>query len=158
MRLELIILILSVLVSLLSILFIPKKYWLQAQFIFLFVQLPTWLFGLVVVELHLLEYPYRELSKVNNTSFIYEYLILPIICVHFNAHFPSKASRVKKIGYYLAASFAMVIIELVVERYTSLLKYTGWHWYMTFLTVLFIFWLSRIVAQWFFAGSKQLSR
>lgn len=158
MRLELMLLILTVLVSLSSLFFVPKKYWAQAQFIFLFTQLPTWLLGLVVVELHLIEYPYREFSTVNSTSFIYEYLILPVICVHFNAYFPFKGAKVKKLGFYLIVSLMITILDLAIEKYTALLNYTGWHWYMTFLSVLFILWLSRIVAQWFFAGSDRLIR
>ncbi len=157
MRLESILLTSVVLFSLFSLFFVPKKYWAQAQFIFLFVQLPTWLLGLVVVELRLLEYPYRELAAVNSTSFIYEYLILPVICVHFNAYFP-KGAKIKKLGFYLLISSMITILDLVIENYTALLNYTGWHWYMTFPSVLFILWLSRIVAQWFFAGSNRMLR
>lgn len=150
MRLESIILAAATLIPLLTLLLVPKKNWIQAQFVFLFTQLPTWLFGLIVVERHLLEYPYRELSKVNSTSFIFEYLVLPIICVHFNAHFPVKATKMKKLLFYLVTSLIFTIGELILERYTTLIKYTGWEWYMTFLSVWFVLWLSKITTQWFF--------
>lgn len=137
-----------------SLFFIPKANRLQAQFVFLFVQFPTWLLGLVAVETGLLSYPVHELGRANSTSFIFEYLILPIYCVHFNARYPRQASLLKKILYYSAAALALTGVEILVERYTDILEYTGWHWYMTSLSVGFVLWLSHITALWFFKKPK----
>ncbi len=149
MRTETILLAAATLVSLSSLLFIPKKYRLQAQFVFTFVQFPTWVLGLIAVELRLLEYPYRELSRVNRTSFIFEYMILPVLCIHFNAHFRHHASRPKKLGYYLGTASIITAVEFVIERYSMVLRYTGWQWYMTFLGVWLVLWLSKASARWF---------
>lgn len=150
MMLEPAILIFTPMIAILSIIFVPAAKRFQAQFVLLFVQLPTWLLGLCAVQMHLLEYPYREFSKVNRTSFIFEYLVLPILCIHFNAHFPNRATRLKKLGFYAGISLTLTGVEFLLERYTALIKYTGWQWYWTFLSVCLILWLSRITTLWFF--------
>lgn len=150
MKLETILLISASLIFILSLLFIPKANRLQAQFVFLFIQFPIWLLGLVAVELKLLEYPVHELSRANSTSFVFEYLIFPIYCIHFNVRYPRQATNLKKTLYYLGASLALTGFEIIIEKYTDIIEYTGWTWYITFLTVLLILWLSRITTLWFF--------
>ncbi len=150
MILEWSVLYISSIIAIFSIFYIPKNKRLQAQFLFLFIQFPTWMLGLSAVELHLLEYPYRELSKINRTSFIFEYLILPVLCIHFNAHFPKHATKLVKVGLYIGTSLSLTVVEIFLERYTDVIKYTGWDWYWTFLSVLFILWLSRIASLYFF--------
>lgn len=154
MRLEAIILIGVSLIAIFSLFFIPKQKRFQAQFVFLFVQFVTWMLGLSAVELHFLEYPYRELSKVNRTSFIFEYLILPILCIHFNARFPQHGNIKKKLGFYFGTLSILTGFEVVLEKYTEVIKYTGWKWYITFLSVWFVLWISRITTLWFFGNDK----
>lgn len=149
-NLEGIILTATVLVSLLSLAFIPKYKTLQMQFVILFVQLPTWLLGLLVVELGLLEYPYRELASVNRTSFIFEYVILPVLCVHVNNYYPWRASTLAKAAYLVSIGLIMIGGEVILERYTMLIKYTGWEWYWTWISVVFIFYLTQKAVAWFF--------
>jgi hypothetical protein len=147
---ELIILITCSLISVISLFTVPKNKRHQAQFVFLFIQLPIWVLGLSAVELGLLEYPYRELSTINRTSFIFEYLVLPILCIHFNARYPEHAGKIKKLVYYAGVSLALTCFEALLEKYTLVITYTGWEWYWTFFSVSFILWLSRITTLWFF--------
>jgi hypothetical protein len=150
MKLEAILLIAVPIITVLSLIFVPKSRVFQAQFIFLFVQFPTWILGLTAVQLGLIKYPYRELSTVNNTSFIFEYLVLPIMCIHFNVHFPEQSSKTVKCMYYFGITLVFTLVEYFTEKYTFILKYTGWHLYWTFIGVCFIFWLSRKATFWFF--------
>jgi hypothetical protein len=152
MKLDAVILVAVPIISVLSLIFVPKNKLFQAQFIFLFVDLPTWILGLTVVELGLIEYPYRELSAVNRTSFIFEYIVLPIMCIHFYVHFPEHSSRAAKFKYYFVITFIFTCIEYLTEKYTDLLKYTGWKLSWTFISICFIFWLSIEVTHWFFNG------
>ncbi|OGO79548.1 MAG: hypothetical protein A2Y23_09790 [Clostridiales bacterium GWB2_37_7] len=152
MKIEVIILIAVPIISVLSLIFVPKSKAFQAQFVFLFVGLPTWILGLTAVQLGLIEYPFRELSTVNRTSFIFEYLVLPIMSIHFNVRFPERSSKVVTIMYYLGIALGFTVIEYFVEKYTLILKYTGWQLYWTFISICFIFWLSRKSTQWFFKG------
>jgi hypothetical protein len=150
MNLEGIILTASVVVSLISLTLTPKSKVLQMQFIILFVQLPTWMLGLSAVEIGLLEYPYREFASVNRTSFVFEYVILPVLCVHLNNHYPWQASRLTKATYLAGIGLLLTGWEVVLERYTMVIKYTGWEWYWTWISVVFIFWLTQKTVAWFF--------
>lgn len=150
MKLEAVILISVPIITVISLIFVPKSKLFQAQFIFLFVQLPTWILGLATVQLGLIEYPYREFNTVNRTSFIFEYLVLPIMCIHFNVHFPEQSSKAIKWMYYFGTTLVFTVIEYFTEKYTLILKYTGWHSYCTFIGVCIIFWISRKVTFWFF--------
>jgi hypothetical protein len=151
MNLEDIILTASIVVSLISLTLTPRSKVLQMQFIILFVQLPTWLLGLASVEMGLLEYPYRELASVNRTSFIFEYFVLPVLCVHVNNHYPWRASALAKATYLAGIGLLLTGWEVVLERYTMVIKYTGWEWYWTWISVVFIFWLTQKMVAWFFS-------
>lgn len=151
MKLEGMLLTAAVMVSFISLAFTPKNKLLQLQFVLLFVQLPTWLLGLSAVQMGLLEYPYRELASVNRTSFIFEYIILPVLCAHVNNHYPWRASSLTKAVYLASIGLLMTGVEVVLERYTILIRYTGWEWYWSWITVVFIFWLTQKTVAWFFA-------
>lgn len=150
MKIEHIWIMSSSLIFIFSLLLVPRANRLQAQFIFLFIQFPIWLLGLVAVELKLLEYPVHEFSRANSTSFAFEYFILPIYCIHFNARYPQNAAKLIKVLFFCGASLLLTVTEVIVEKYTDIIEYTGWHWYITFLTVLLILWLSRVTTLWFF--------
>lgn len=150
MKFEGIVLTGAVLSSLLSLALVPKIKRLEMQFIILFVQLPTWLLGLSVVELGLLEYPYRELASVNRTSFIFEYIVLPILCVHVNNYYPWSAGIAYKTAYLGGTALILTGVEVVLERHTLLISYTGWQWHWTWLSLTFVFWLTQKAVAWFF--------
>jgi len=84
------------------ILFIPKNKIREAQLIFLFKQSITWLVGLLVVELRLIEYPVRLFKYANKTSFTFEYFIYPAICTVFNINYPVGKSTVRKFVHYFS--------------------------------------------------------
>nr|WP_282432966.1 hypothetical protein [Desulfosporosinus sp. Sb-LF] len=44
----------------------------------------------------------------------------------------------------------MTITEVLCERYTNILKYLHWTWYVTWTTLLITFYLSRQYYLWFF--------
>jgi hypothetical protein len=151
-KIETILLIAVPTISILSLKFVPKKKAFQAQYIFLFTEFITWILGLTAVQLGLIEYPYREFSTVNRTSFSFEYLVLPIMCIHFNVRYPRHASKAIVLIYYLGIALMFTVAEYIVEKYTLILDYTGWHLYWTFISICFVFWLSRKSTQWFFKG------
>lgn len=154
MNLESKILVVASVMSIISLLFIPKNKSLEAQFIILFIQLLTWIFGLTVVELGLLEYPYREIASANRTSFLFEFLILPILCVHFYNYYPKRAAVITKIAYFVGISLLLTGFEVILERCTMLIKYTGWKWYWSWISLMFVFWLNKKTVRWFFRPIK----
>ena len=140
-----------IITSLLLILFVPKNRIREATVSFLFKQLITWLFGLLVVEKGNITYPYRLFfKKTTKSSFTFEYFVYPSLCALFNLHFPEgKNSRTKLLYYFLHTSF-ITIIEAFIEKYTQLIKYKRWAWYWTFSTIWISYFISRVYHRWFF--------
>ncbi|MDN4495500.1 CBO0543 family protein [Ureibacillus aquaedulcis] len=136
--------------------FIPKNKIRLAVVAFLFTQLITFLLGLVVVELGLLQYPVRFFASINRASFTYEYFFLPVICALFNARYPSNRSTLIQCGYYIGYTSILTISEILFEKYTDLIKYINWEWYITWVTVCLTFYLTRILSLWFFSKGKVL--
>lgn len=145
------------LISFISIWFVPKQKYRQAAFIFLFTQLLSWIFGLLVVEFGWIEYPVRELYKANATSFTFEYLILPIICILFNIYFPENENLYKKIIYYINILAIFTLMEYLIEMYTLMIKYVHSKWYLTFITMGILIYLVRSVYKWFFNLNRPFS-
>lgn len=132
------------------ILFIPKNKFREAQVIFFFKQLMTWVLGLTVAQLRLIEYPVREFAYASKVSFSFEYFIYPAICVVFNLHYPEGKSLIRQFMHFFYFCTVMTIIEVICERYTNILKYIHWTWYATWITLFITFYLSRKYYLWFY--------
>ena len=145
------------LACLVALWFIPKNKYREASFIFLFAQLPAWILGLIVVEAGLIEYPVRELHKANGTSFSFEYLVLPFICIFFNLYYPKAKNHVKGLLYYLAIISPFTLVEYITEKYTEILTYLHWEWYHTFLSMCLVIYVVRVAYKWFFHIEKPFS-
>jgi uncharacterized membrane protein YwzB len=151
MNKETIILITAWILMIISlVLFIPKNKFREAQVIFFFKQLMTWVLGLTVAQFRLIEYPVREFSYATKSSFSFEYFIYPSICVVFNLHYPEGKSRIRQFMHYVYFCTGMTILEVLCEEYTNILKYIHWHWYTTWITLFVTFFLSHLYYVWFF--------
>jgi hypothetical protein len=140
--------------SVVSLFFIPKQKRREASLIFLLTQFLSWIFGLLVVELGLIEYPVRELSKANATSFSFEFFVLPLLCIFFNLYFPESKTFHKKLLYYISFLLPFTIVEYFAEKYTLILKYIHWQWYTTFITMFILFYIVRSIYRWYFYMSS----
>ncbi len=151
MNKEILILVTAWILTIISlILFIPKNKFREAQVIFFFKQLMTWLLGLTVAQYRLIEYPVREFAYATKTSFSFEYFIYPSICVVFNLHYPEGKSHTRQFMHYFYFCTGMTILEVLCEKYTDILKYIHWSWYSTWITLFITFYLSRQYYIWFF--------
>jgi hypothetical protein len=90
---------------------VPRNKLREAQLIFLFKQMLAWVNGLIVVELHLIEYPVRELMAYGG-SFSFEFFIYPAVCVLFNLHFPEDKGWMAETGWYILFPTWMTIMEV----------------------------------------------
>jgi hypothetical protein len=52
--------------------------------------------------------------------------------------------------YFTGLSLLITGIEVFLEQYTLLIKYSGWQWYWTFISITLIFWLNQKMVKWFF--------
>ncbi|WP_370297714.1 CBO0543 family protein [Ammoniphilus sp. YIM 78166] len=94
MTLERSILVSSWIISIILLkVFVPKKKKREAWLIFLFMQTFNWYFGLVVVEFELIKYPvvlFEAAEKANRTSFLFEFMAFPVLCVMFTLYLPKR--------------------------------------------------------------------
>lgn len=150
MRVEWWLLLLVYIIATVILFFIPKSKIRLAVVAFLFKQIITFLIGLVVVEFGLLEYPFRLFSSINRTSFTFEYYAFPISCAVFNARYPENRSILIQVGYYAGYSTILTISEVLFEKYTNLIKYIHWEWYISWVTIYLSFFLTRLFCIWFF--------
>jgi hypothetical protein len=160
-------------ISISSVLYIPKEKARKALLSFMVFQATTWLVSIIlvqsgktsypvtlmgiwfiVVELGWIEYPVREFHKANATSFTFEYIVLPLICIFFNLYFPENKGLYKKTKYYITFLTIFTLIEYTVEKYTLIIKYVHWEWYTTFITMGMLIYFVRSVYKWFFNLNK----
>lgn len=156
MRIEWWILLSAYVVGIGILFFIPKNIIRLAVVAFLFKQVITFLFGLVVVELGLIEYPLRLFASVNRSSFTFEYFFFPIICAIFNVWYPNNRSILIRLGYYVLYSSILTILEVIIEKYTDLIEYIHWEWYFSWITLCLTFYFTRLFCIWFFKREESL--
>lgn len=142
-------------VSLLLVLVIPRQQYRLAAMAFLTTQFMTTILGHIVVESGALIYPVREFAQINRTSFIYEFLAYPMISAVFNAYYPARRNRLWQIGYHVLYSSVLTIIEVMIERYTNLIRYIEWNWFWTWGSLLITFSITRVVCVVFFRTVHQ---
>ncbi|WP_313800381.1 CBO0543 family protein [Cytobacillus sp.] len=133
--------------------FIPKNKIRLAVVAFLFKQIITFLIGLVVVELGLIEYPIRLFASINRTSFTYEYYAFPVTCALFTVWYPNNRGRFIQLGYYVGFTSILTIGEVIIEKYTDLITYIHWEWYISWITICCSFFITRLFCIWFFSKS-----
>lgn len=150
MKIEPLILYILYACTFISLAFIPKDKLRDASIIFLFQQFFTWFAGILAVGFNLLEYPVRELAKVNGTSFLYEFFQYPVITVFFCLFYPKTNSFWKKSLYICAYSTGLTLPEVIIEKYTNLISYIHWHWYYTWASVYATLFLAWIFYKWYF--------
>lgn len=158
MRIEWWILLFSYVVGIGILFFIPKNKIRLAVVAFLFKQVITFLFGLVVVELELIDYPLRLFASINRSSFTFEYFFFPILCAIFNVWYPNNRSMLIQWAYYGGFTSILTIMEVIIEKYTDLIEYVHWDWYISFITIGVTFYFTRLFCIWFFANGKSCSR
>lgn len=130
--------------------FVPKRKYREAQVSFLFMQALTWIFGLLAVELRLLEYPVRFFSYTTRVSFTFEYFVFPVVSVIFNLYFPKEGTWISKSLYSLAFPTILTIAEVILEEYTDCIEYIYWHWSWSWISMLATLLLSYAYYKWFF--------
>ena len=151
MSIDTVILVLAWIITIaVLVLFVPKNKIREAMLVFFFVQLITWVVGLAVVQCRLIEYPIRSFPYATKASFDFEYFIYPSICVVFNLHYPEGKSRSRQFMHYFIICTMVTIIEVLCERYTEIITYIHWTWYITWITLYITFYMSRKFYLWFF--------
>jgi hypothetical protein len=140
---ELIISITAALIGLLLLIFVVDwRYFRDWVVVFLYKTVLDALWGAAVVNLNLLEYPFRQLPQLYRVSLLFDYWIFPILCVLYNQVTRKQGFRLI-LSYAVLFSAGMTAIEYPLELYTELIRYYHWSWYITFITLTVTFLSSR---------------
>jgi len=134
---------------------IPAKYRKEAQAVFLFQQVVSWFLGILVVEAGWISYPVREFSVASSTSFTFEFIVYPSIAVYYNLYYPVNSGPLAKLLYGAAYALAVSLPEYWLEKYTQLILYIHWEWYVSFVSILMTLPISRVFYLWFFRRAYQ---
>lgn len=134
--------------------FVPRNKAREAWVIFLFKQSLTWILGILVVEMHWIEYPIRFFPHAIRTSFSFEYFLYPSICVLFNLYYPVHKRSFHQLKHYVIYCSSITFIELYIEIYTNSIEYIHWAWYWTWLSLFLTFFMCRHFYLWFFKKEK----
>jgi len=148
-----------IITSLLLFKYVPKNRIREAHISFLFKQVITWLFGLLVVEKGLISYPNRLFfKKAIKSSFTFEYFVYPAVCSLFNLYYPEKSNNVVKLIYYFIHTSIITFFEIFAVKYTNIIKYNNWKWYWSFITIWLTYYVSRIYHRWFYKSRSKNKR
>lgn len=131
---------------------VPKEKARDACVLFLFLQVITWVSGLFVAEMGWIEYPTQLFPKENDynkTSFVNEFVLFPIVSIFFSLYYPEKVKWTVLCLYYIAFAGIYSGIEVVFEKFTTLVKYHGWKWYWTIITIIITLFLNHKYYLWF---------
>jgi len=139
--------------------FVPRKRIREAHVAFLFKQVITWFFGLLVVEKNLISYPYRLFfKKAIKSSFTFEYFVFPTLNVLFNIYYPEKRNLFLKASYYASHTLLVTFLEWIALKYTKLIRYENWTLYNTFISIWLSYYVSRQYQRWFFKNKFTFTR
>ncbi|MFC5650194.1 CBO0543 family protein [Paenibacillus solisilvae] len=128
---------------------VPKAKIREAWISFLFMLLLSTVFGLLVVEFELIQYPSRLFARAINSSFTFEFFAFPVISVIYNLHYPDRFKLWMRLGYMLFFPAVLSVTELWLERHTNVIKYIHWSWYWSFVTLLLTLQASLLLYRWF---------
>src|ERR1700730_15086206 len=91
--------------------FVPKNKIREASSVYLFKLLLTFVLGLFVVQMKLIEYPVRFIFPyAHKTSFTFEFFVYPAICVLFILYYPWKKNLITQLGYFAAFCSVMTLL------------------------------------------------
>lgn len=130
--------------------YIPKNKVRHGLLAFLYTQVVTWFFGLVIVEKNLIKYPERLFKKSTKTNFSFEYFLYPSFCAIFNLNYPERKKGILKLAYYFFFSGLITGVEVLAEKHTNLIQYVKWKWQWSFISIGVTFYTSRLFYRWFF--------
>lgn len=130
--------------------FIPRHKRRLGLIAFFVKQWVTCVLGHLVVQLHLLAYPVREFAEINRSSLTYEFMAYPTVCALFTACYPVGKSKWIQFGYYALFCTALTVPEVLLERYTQVVRYIHWNGLWTWSTLFLTFLLTRMICVYYF--------
>lgn len=120
MQIEKFILIAIALISISSLIYIPKKELRKALLSFLIFQATTWATSIALVQKGTIIYSIKEFPKAVNVNLIPQFLFYPTIFMWFILIFPKNRNILIKVMHYVIFVSIMVWFIFFTARYTNI--------------------------------------
>lgn len=155
---ELIISITAFIIALLLLIFaVDWRHFRDWIVVFLYKCVLDSLWGTAVVVTERIEFPFRQLPQFFKMSLLFDFWILPSLCVLYNQI--TKERGLWPIFYYAVLfSAGMTAIEYPLELYTNLIKYIDWNYFTSFYTLIITFLSSRAFIAFYRWGCKYFGK
>ncbi len=107
-------------VSVVSILYIPKTKYRLALLSFLSLEATTWASINILVQIDAISFPVREFTKATQGGFIQNFIFYPMIFAWYMVSYPNKSAVIRKILHYIIFVSAVVWFIYFISVYTGL--------------------------------------
>lgn len=132
------------------ILFIPRKDWRKGFLAFLMFQAIIWLCDMPAFKFDLLRAPVREFPKATDLPITIDYFFYPLLFSIYYVHRRVNGSLRFRFTYFFVWISATSLFDIIIERYTDLIKYEFLKWYGMWIYLMFLFYVSQVCCNWFF--------
>lgn len=130
--------------------FIPRQNRRKGSIAFLMFQAIIWLCDMPAFKYGLLSAPVREFPKATDLPITIDYLFYPVLFSIFYVHRKINSNLLSKIIHFFVWVSVITLIDIMMEKYTCLLKYEILPWWGMWIYIGFLFYLSQVCCNWFF--------
>ncbi|MDQ1144083.1 membrane-associated HD superfamily phosphohydrolase [Bacillus sp. SORGH_AS 510] len=153
MKIEILILVLSwIICGFLLVKYVTIERKREAHITFLFASTIAWIYEYLQVVLGLVEFPFREFEVATKMSFSLHYFVYPTFCVFFVLFYPLGKGNLRILVHFLLYSMAIATYTLFIEKYSTLVHYSKWNWFMSVLTNIILLYIIKKFVFWFKKG------
>lgn len=140
-----------------AVFLVPKRKRHAFFLAFLISQGLGWIVQIFLVQWGLIAYPVREFPHASNLGLTKQLITFPVCCGMYVIYEPIGRHWARRIAYSAVWIAALTAFDHMLERYTDILSYTGFHWYYASLYFLVMLRSGRAVVRWFFRNREELA-
>lgn len=89
--------------------------------VFLFFQMLTWLFSIVMTKFGVLSAPVRLFPEATKINFTSEYIVFPTAAVLFQRWYPENSGKIRRAFHYLYSVGVIITFLIIIGKYTDLM-------------------------------------
>lgn len=146
------------LMSISSMIYIPKEKIRKALISFLAFHATTWFTSIILVQTGKVVFPVREFVKSTSVNFIPQFLFYPTIFMWFILLFPNNRSILIKITHYILFVSIMFWFIYFTSKYTDIYRFPNSTDYSIvtrgYSRIFFQFGICHLFITWFFRKEK----
>lgn len=100
---------------------VPRERVREMIAVFLFFQMLTWLFSIVMTKFGVLSAPIREFPEATKINFSSEYIVFPTAAVLFQRWYPENSGKIRRAIHYLYCVGGIITFLFIIGKTTDLM-------------------------------------